>query len=73
MNEPDKKPVNWQLRCLWISLAVVLIVFVIPIDRTTYEGDGVSFEFKYTIYDKIVGNGPRQKGRMYIDGKEWKR
>lgn len=72
MEDEAKKP-NIKLWCFWISLAVVVIVFVIPVDRTTYEGDGVSFEFNYTIYDKIVGNGPKQKGRMYIDGKPVRR
>ena len=70
--EEAKKP-NVKLWCFWISVAVVFLVFILPVETKSYESGSVTTEFRYTIWDKIVGNGPKEKGRMYIDGKEWKR
>jgi hypothetical protein len=72
MEAEDKKQ-NWKLWCLWISIGVILIVFIIPISSSSYKAGDFEVRFDYTIWDKAVGNGPKEKGEVYIDGKKVRR
>lgn len=56
--EPPKPVWTW---CFWIALAVVLIVFVVPVESHT-EG-GVTFN--YTLWDKITERGP-SSGEIHL-------
>ncbi len=55
--ETAEKPVDkvWTY-CLWIAVAVILFVFVVPIESRTSGPVTIS----YTLWDKLTDSGPRQ-------------
>ena len=63
MDAAERKPImsdtTWRW-CFWITLAIILIVFVIPIDQHTYHNGTSEITFHYTIWDKITKRGPQR-------------
>lgn len=52
----EQKPeaAAWKVWCFWICVAVVALVFVVPI-HTTQAGNAT---FSYTLWNVISGGGP---------------
>jgi len=53
--EDRQKVWRW---CFWIAVAVVLGVFVIPVDSHTYHNGTSEVSFHYTLWNKLTGSGP---------------
>jgi len=51
--DEDKKAKTYMW-CFWIAVAVILLVFVIPVETSTIGNATLN----YTLWNKITGQGP---------------
>ena len=53
MDDTERRRKTWMW-CFWISVAVVLLVFFVPVETKSYGNVSIS----YTMWEKITGSGP---------------
>lgn len=68
MSEDPKNP-KWQMVCFWLSVAVVFILFVMPVEtKILNEGGTAEVRITYTIWDKLTKDKPETE--LYVDGEK---
>ncbi len=62
------KELDWKAKCFWISLVVVIIGFMVPIESEQSRSGNVTIYKKRTLFQIIIGAKPDISMEVYIKG-----
>lgn len=73
MVDEKAKSDRTQFICIWAAIAVIFVVFFLPIgSKVIGEGGSAEVRISYTLWDKIAGNGPSEKAELHVDGEKFR-
>lgn len=56
----------WYAKCFWISLVVVIGVFMVPIESETSTNEGVTTTKRKTLWGVISGQKPSYSWKVQL-------
>lgn len=59
MEEVTNSRAKTYMVCFWVAVAVVFVLFILPVGSHSIHSPNGEITFSYTLWDKLTDGGPK--------------